>query len=101
MVYKRRVVEINPKDFEENQDLNKSKKRIVQLDYETGEYVGTYDSLREFAKDYGLREQAISRGLNRSECVFKKLPKLKILFMLEKDYLKLFNKEKSKFLKGE
>ena len=94
MVYKRRVVEIDKNDFSDNEIVNRHKKRIVQLDYETGEYVDTYDSLREFAEDYGLREQAISRGLNRSKCVFKRLPKLKVLFMLEEDYFKLFNKEK-------
>lgn len=90
MVYKRRVVEIDPNDFKEPTDNKRYGKRIVQLDYETGEYVGTYPSLTALARDYGLERQRISKAMSRTNCVFKQLPKYEILFILETEYVKLF-----------
>ena len=90
MVYKRRVVEIDPNEFREPKDQRRYGKRIVQLDYETGEYVGTYPSLISLARDYGLERQQISKAMTQTNCVFKRLPKYEILFILETEYVKLF-----------
>ena len=66
------------------------KRPIVQLDYFTGEFIDEYPSLLAFAKDYGLHRQAVNHASNRTECIFKKLPKFKLLFIFKDDYERLF-----------
>lgn len=52
-------------------------KKVVQIDYYTGEYIDEYNSIKEAAEDNYISTASISKTLNRGD---GKLNKLKLAF---------------------
>lgn len=59
---------------------------IVQLDYETGEFIADYPSMTALADDYDVPLGSIMSAFNKDCCCFVKLPKYQLLLIRKKNY---------------
>lgn len=59
---------------------------VIQLDYETGEFIEEYPSLAKLAEDYNIPIGAMMSAVQRDTCCFIKMPKYQLLFIRKKHY---------------
>lgn len=58
---------------------------VVQLDFYTSEYLGTYRTVTEFANDYDIPPATVSHALNRKRSLVS-LPKHTLLLIDQERY---------------
>lgn len=59
---------------------------IIQLDYNTGEYIDEYPSMTALALDYEAPLATVIGAFQKSDCCMVKLPSYQLLLMRKKDY---------------
>lgn len=62
---------------------------IVQLDYETGEYIDEYPSISTFAEDNYIAPEVVSGSLNKNKCAICYIHYKKLMFMRKETFTAL------------
>ena len=64
---------------------------LIQLDYETGEYIDEYPSITSIALDYNIPLGTLLGKLNKDNCCMVKIPKHQLLLIRKHHYESMFN----------